>query len=206
MRRTILLAAVAFTLSAVERRSMAHVWDSSLRRRPSSRSSRTRRLLAVIEPVAPDVHRGVALPDCDTLVGVEGAGKRALVNVANGTTETLPIENVTARHASPGGAAFAARSGDRLHVVSKNLASRPVPRRGHHPGQQAHRWRRRSELPQLPIEPERLHPAHGAHHHERTCHSEFRRLHRHPDGLLDPLAKSRQERSASSATTCRMRN
>ena len=81
-------------------------------------------------PLSNDLQRAVALPGSDTLVGIDASGKVALANVADGSTKILGIENVTALHASPGGAAFAARSGDRLHVFSRegeSLAEYTLP-------------------------------------------------------------------------------
>jgi hypothetical protein len=123
VKKTILLSAVACTLSAAD---------------PAIHGPRlgfvaskdgVRAVLGLVgssrfsAPLPHDLHRPVALPNSDTLVGVDGSGKLALVDIADGTTKILAIENVTALYASPGGSAFAARSGDRLHVFSKDGAS-----------------------------------------------------------------------------------
>ena len=123
MRKTILLGALACTLSAAD-----PTVDGPRLGFVASKDG-MRAVLGLVgssrfsAPVALDLQRAVALPDSDTLVGVDASGKLALVNAADGAMKSLPLENVTSLHASPGGAAFAARSGDRLHLLSKDGAS-----------------------------------------------------------------------------------
>jgi hypothetical protein len=95
VKKTILLSAVACTLSAAD---------------PAIHGPRlgfvaskdgVRAVLGLVgssrfsAPLPHDLHRPVALPNSDTLVGVDGSGELALVDIADGTTKILAIENVT---------------------------------------------------------------------------------------------------------------
>jgi hypothetical protein len=72
------------------------------------------------EPTAKDLRHTVVLPGSDIAVGLSPSGELTRVNLTDGATTSLGIDNVTELASSPSGEVVVALAGDTAQLISKS--------------------------------------------------------------------------------------